>query len=177
MSTTLPASIGKYLLHGELGRGATSSVYRALDTFAQRDVAIKIFNHAMEDPTFGGSHRSAFLTEAALVGKLEHPHIVSLLDAAVEDEYSYVVMDYVAGGTLRTSPLMTGPRVLNSASSCRSRQLEPGEILLKVVSKHEPATPGLNGRQSASPHQDIECTSRKSACCGSLSEGEGNFLG
>ena len=76
MSTTMPVSIGKYLLLGELGRGATSSVYRARDTFAERDVAIKIFNHATDDPAFGGKHRSAFLTEAALVGKLEHPHIV-----------------------------------------------------------------------------------------------------
>jgi serine/threonine protein kinase len=127
MSTTPPASIGKYLLLGELGRGATSSVYRARDTFAERDVAIKIFNHSMADPSFGGSHRSAFLTEAALVGKLEHPHIVSLLDAAVEDEYSYVVMDYVAGGTLAQYAVMDNllplERVVEVVFKC-SRALE-----------------------------------------------------
>ncbi len=46
MFTHVPASIGKYLIQGELGRGATSSVYRARDTCSERDVAIKIFNHA-----------------------------------------------------------------------------------------------------------------------------------
>src|SRR6185436_3067298 len=98
MQFNVPEAIGKYVILGELGRGATSSVYRARDTFANREVAIKVFNHAAaEDPSFGGQHRSAFLTEAALVGKLEHPHIVSLLDAAVEEQFSYVVMDYIAG--------------------------------------------------------------------------------
>ena len=100
MPTKVPNAIGKYVILEELGRGATSSVYLARDTFAARDVAIKLFNHVGSEQSFGGKHRSAFLTEAALVGKLDHPHIVSLLDAAVETEFSYVVMDYVRGGTL-----------------------------------------------------------------------------
>jgi serine/threonine protein kinase len=127
MSTSVPASIGKYQILGELGRGATSSVYRARDTFAERDVAIKLFNHATDDPSFGGKHRSAFLTEAALVGKLEHPHIVSLLDAAVEDEFSYVVMDFVPGGTLAQYSVMDNllplERVVEVVFKC-SRALE-----------------------------------------------------
>jgi eukaryotic-like serine/threonine-protein kinase len=127
MSTNVPSAIGKYVILGELGRGATSSVYRARDTFAERDVAIKLFNHAVADPSIGGEHRSAFLTEAALVGKLEHPHIVSLLDAAVEDEFSYVVMDYVAGGTLAQYAVMDNllplERVVEVVFKC-SRALE-----------------------------------------------------
>lgn len=127
MTFNVPASIGKYHLLGELGRGATSSVHRARDTFSERDVALKIFSHAAEDPSFGGKHRSAFLTEAALVGKLEHPHIVSLLDAAVEEEFSYVVMDYVAGGTLAQYAVMDNllplERVVEVVFKC-SRALE-----------------------------------------------------
>jgi serine/threonine protein kinase len=127
VSTSVPTAIGKYVILGELGRGATSSVYRARDTFAARDVAIKLFNHASDDPSFGGQHRSAFLTEAALVGKLEHPHIVSLLDAAVEDDFSYVVMDYVAGGTLAQYAVMDNllplERVVEVVFKC-SRALE-----------------------------------------------------
>lgn len=127
MSTSAPSSIGKYTILDELGRGATSSVYRARDSFAARDVAIKLFNHAADDPSFRGKHRSAFLTEAALVGKLNHPHIVSLLDAAVEEEYSYVVMDYVAGGTLAQYAVMDNllplERVVEVVFKC-SRALE-----------------------------------------------------
>jgi serine/threonine protein kinase len=85
----------------ELGRGATASVYLARDPFAGRLVAIKMFRHAGADTDlFSGKHRAAFLNEAALVGRLQHPHIVQMLDAAVEREYSYIVMELVEGGTL-----------------------------------------------------------------------------
>ena len=127
MPTNVPNAIGKYVILEELGRGATSSVYLARDTFAMRDVAIKLFSHASSDPSFGGNHRSAFLTEAALVGKLGHPHIVSLLDAAVETDFSYVVMDYVRGGTLAQYTTMDNllplERVVEVVFKC-SRALE-----------------------------------------------------
>jgi serine/threonine protein kinase len=41
-----------------------------------------------------------FLNEAALVGKVSHPHIVQIYDAVVEERCSYIVMEYVEGGTL-----------------------------------------------------------------------------
>ena len=91
MIDAAPGAIGRYTILGELGRGATGSVYLARDAFADRNVAIKVFRHAGENPSLGGQHRSAFLTEAALVGKLTHPHIVALLDAAGEQAHSYVV--------------------------------------------------------------------------------------
>jgi serine/threonine-protein kinase len=43
----------------------------------------------------------AFVAEASLAGKLNHPHIVEIVDAVVEPDHSYLVMEYVAGGTLR----------------------------------------------------------------------------
>ena len=127
MPNNAPIAIGKYVILEELGRGASSSVYLARDTFAARDVAIKLFSHVSSEPAFGGQHRSAFLTEAALVGKLEHPHIVTLLDAAVETDFSYVVMDYVRGGTLAQytsmDKLLPLERVVEVVFKC-SRALE-----------------------------------------------------
>lgn len=41
-----------------------------------------------------------FLNEASLVGKLQHPHIVQIYDAVVAEDLCYIVMEYVAGGTL-----------------------------------------------------------------------------
>jgi len=97
----LPDTIGKYTLVREIGRGATATVHLARDPFAERDVAMKVFPHAGDDSdTLANKRRSVFLNEAALVGRLQHPHIVSLLDAAVERDYSYIVMEYVSGGTL-----------------------------------------------------------------------------
>ena len=99
--TQLPSSIGKYAVLRELGRGATATVYLARDPFGEREVAVKVFPHRGADgDTLAAKYRTVFLNEAALVGRLQHPHIVTLLDAAVESDYSYIVMEYVPGGTL-----------------------------------------------------------------------------
>jgi eukaryotic-like serine/threonine-protein kinase len=93
--------IGKYPIVKEIGRGATSRVYLARDPSGDRNVAIKVF--------FFGEHiseqtakllRKGFLAEAALAGRLMHPHIVEIYDAVSNPEYSYIVMEYVAGTTL-----------------------------------------------------------------------------
>ena len=42
----------------------------------------------------------AFVAEASLAGKLNHPHIVDIYDAVVEPDHSYLVMEYVPGDTL-----------------------------------------------------------------------------
>ena len=44
--------------------------------------------------------RIAFLNEAKLVGKLQDPHIVGLLYAAVDHDHGYIVIELVPGGTL-----------------------------------------------------------------------------
>ncbi|MGA8007361.1 MAG: serine/threonine-protein kinase [Burkholderiales bacterium] len=99
--SALPQNIGKYTVLSELGRGATATVYLGRDAFAGREVAVKVFWQGAEDAgAVVPKRRNTFLNEAALVGKLQHPHIVSLLDAAVERDYSYIVMEYVPGGTL-----------------------------------------------------------------------------
>jgi len=94
-------AIGKYQVIAELGRGATGKVYLGEDPFARRKVAIKVaYPDALKNREDGAFYRGMFLNEAALVGKLNHPHIVQIYDAVVEDEYSYIVMEYVEGGTL-----------------------------------------------------------------------------
>ncbi len=94
-------AIGKYRVLDELGRGATGRVYLAEDPFARRKVAIKVaYPDALKNREDGAFYRGMFLNEAALAGKLNHPHIVQIFDAVVEDEYSYIVMEYVEGGTL-----------------------------------------------------------------------------
>jgi len=94
-------SIGKYQLMRELGRGATGKVYLADDPFQKRKVAIKVaFPDALKNSEDGALYKSMFLNEAALAGKLNHPHIVQIYDAVVEDDYSYIVMEFVEGGTL-----------------------------------------------------------------------------
>jgi len=93
--------IGKYQVVRKLGEGATSEVYLCHDPFASRDVAIKVvFPDSISDAENRNLFKKLFITEASLAGKLAHPHIVQIYDAVVDEGMSYVVMEYVDGGTL-----------------------------------------------------------------------------
>ena len=97
----MPSKIGKYEIVRELGRGATSAVYEAVDPFTGRRVAIKwLLPEALRDRQNGKRYRKLFVTEASLAGKLSHPHIATIYDAVAEDDGSYIVMEHVDGGTL-----------------------------------------------------------------------------
>ncbi|MFN0162249.1 MAG: protein kinase domain-containing protein [Burkholderiales bacterium] len=144
----LTERIGKYDVVGELGRGATSRVYLGRDGFAGREVAIKVFDFSDDapDPRGRSMRRKAFIAEAGLVGRLQHPHIAEIYDAASEDRVSYVVMEYVAGGTLdqyaEPDKLLPLTRVVEIVFKCARaleaamrqgvihRDIKPGNILM-----------------------------------------------
>ncbi|HLY96265.1 MAG TPA: protein kinase, partial [Sideroxyarcus sp.] len=93
--------VGKYEIVKELGHGATSTVYLALDPFNQQQVALKVFNlNVLQDSSRAKAYRKLLLTEASLAGKLSHPHIVKIFDAVMEGDLNYMVMEYVEGETL-----------------------------------------------------------------------------
>ena len=126
MNSSRPERIGKYELMGELGRGATAVVYLAEDTFNNRKVAIKV---QVKDESAGTEEarrfEKLFLNEAAMVGKLSHPNIVTVYDAVVEGEQQYIVMEYVGGGSLKkfcteTNLLPVRQAVLVIFKACRA---------------------------------------------------------
>jgi serine/threonine protein kinase len=88
--------IGKYQIRRELGEGAASTVYLAYDEFYNADLALKVYH----PDSLMGPGRGQFVSEAALAGKLVHPHIVTILDAAADAQATYVAMEYVPGGNL-----------------------------------------------------------------------------
>ncbi len=103
--------IGKYQVIRKLGEGATSVVHLAHDPFAERDVAIKVMaSNVFSEGERGKIARNLFVTEASLAGKLVHPHIVQIYDAVADADPSYIIMEYVAGGTLE--PFCTPDRLL-----------------------------------------------------------------
>jgi len=92
---------GKYEIIRQLGSGSTSTVYLCHDPFAARNVAVKRMHlAALQDPQHGRQFHHFLMNEASLVGKLQHPHIVQLYDAVIEEHESYIVMEYVPGGSL-----------------------------------------------------------------------------
>src|SRR5512139_4076598 len=93
--------IGKYEIIRELGHGATSTVYLALDPFSNEQVAVKLFNmDVLQDNSRAKALRKLLLNEASLAGKLNHPHIVRIHDAVMDGDVNYMVMEYVEGETL-----------------------------------------------------------------------------
>jgi len=93
--------IGKYEIARELGTGATSTVYLATDTFSKQQVAIKLFDlKSLRDANSAKIYRKLLMTEASLAGRLSHPHIVKILDAVMDGDVNYMVMEYVEGSTL-----------------------------------------------------------------------------
>jgi serine/threonine protein kinase len=95
-----PKRIGKYEIKRLLGEGATGSVYLAADPFGQRDVALKVMQALPSDAKGARRQLRYFQSEAALAGKLRHPHIVSILDAGIDDAVYYLVMELVDGQSL-----------------------------------------------------------------------------
>jgi serine/threonine protein kinase len=115
--------IGKYPVLRKLGEGATSEVYLCNDPFKNRDVAIKVaFQETFDSPERGKLYRKLFLTEASLVGKLGHPHICQIYDAVADEKLSYIVMEFVGGGTLerfaRPEGLLPIDRVVEIVFKC-----------------------------------------------------------
>jgi serine/threonine protein kinase len=102
----IPDTLGKYSISRKLGQGATSTVYLGFDPFAKREVAIKLLKQEiLNDPKMGKLYQRQLDNEASLAGKLSHPHIVTIYDALIGDDASYVVMEYVSGGTLEKHAL------------------------------------------------------------------------
>ncbi|MCK9388119.1 MAG: serine/threonine-protein kinase [Sulfuritalea sp.] len=143
----VPERIGKYEIRKKLGEGATSIVYLGFDPFAEREVAVKaIFPEVLRDKERGRLYRNLLMTEASLAGKLMHPHIVQIFDAVVADEQSYIVMEYVRGGTLEPfctpSTLLPVDRLVEMIFKCTRaldyafragvthRDIKPANILL-----------------------------------------------
>jgi WD40 repeat protein/DNA-binding SARP family transcriptional activator len=81
-----------------IGEGAFGSVHRAFQPEVGREVAVKVIHpHLANHPEF----IRRFGTEAQLVARLEHPHIVPLYDYWREPDGAYLVMRYLRGGSLR----------------------------------------------------------------------------
>ena len=147
MKFELEEHIGKYQIIQEIGSGATSRVYLGRDPFTAREVAIKVFlfDDKLSEQTARVLKKS-FLAEASLAGKLQHPHIVEILDAASDIERSYLVMDYVPGTTLEAycdiTTLLPLPKVVEIIfkiiraldyafqHGVIHRDIKPGNVLL-----------------------------------------------
>src|SRR5437660_409042 len=100
--------LGAYLIQSRLGEGGMARVYKAYHARLRRDVAIKmIATHRQSDDH--ADFQARFEREAQLIASLEHNNIVAVYDFGEVGNLTYLVMQYVGGGTLRDQLLNEQP--------------------------------------------------------------------
>lgn len=134
--------ISGYQFEKIIGKGAMSTVYLALQESLGRRVAIKVLSPGLAgDPIFS----KRFIKEARIIGKLGHPHIVTIFDAGNLDDVYYIAMEYLEGGTLKerikagltpdqaVTILCQIARALGRAHQqhCIHRDIKPANILFR----------------------------------------------
>ena len=136
------AVAGRYRIDRELGAGGMATVYLAHDNKHERDVAIKVL-HPDLGAALGGER---FLSEIRTTARLQHPHILPLLDSGDADGLLYYVMPLVTGETLRARiererqlPIADAVRIAREVASALDyahrqnvihRDIKPENILL-----------------------------------------------
>ncbi len=135
-------TFGHYQIQDVLGRGGMAVVYRARQINLDRDVAIKIISpQAMGRADF----IARFKREADLIAKLEHPHILPIYDYGQEDNFLYLIVRLMEGGSLdkrimgKPLPLADIERLMGQITSALDyahsheivhRDMKPNNILL-----------------------------------------------
>ncbi len=92
-----PRQIGRFEILATLGAGGFGIVYRAFDPSTRREVAVKV---PRIDVLASDELTSRFHQEAQAAARLEHPNIVSVLEAGTDGLLPYIVTAYSPGETL-----------------------------------------------------------------------------
>lgn len=93
--------IGPYVILGELGRGATSVVYRGLRHGSDREVAIKTIDIASVASTEQLIAQERLRREVSIGRSVTHPGIVRVFDVGHENDLVYIAMELIPGRSLQ----------------------------------------------------------------------------
>lgn len=101
-----PKQVGGFEILAEIGRGTVGTVYRARQVSLDKEVALKLLN-----PSFQSNPEMVeqFKREAKSAAKINHPHVVTAIDAGEDSGRAYLAMEYVAGETLKDRVERDGP--------------------------------------------------------------------
>ena len=116
---------GRYVLGDVLGTGGMATVWRATDEVLGREVAVKVLSpQYAADPRFA----ARFEREARHAAQLRHPRLVTVFDCGIDNGTAFIVMELVAGRTLRqvlddTGILPPGQAVGIAAAVCEGLEV------------------------------------------------------
>ena len=89
----------RYEIRSKIGQGGVGAVYRAFDRHLNREVAIK---RVLPEGGYENQEEAtkAMLNEAASLCSVQHPNIVTVFDAGIDNDGPYVVMELLSGRTI-----------------------------------------------------------------------------
>ncbi len=101
-----PEKLGKFIIEAELGKGSMGTVYRAVDPYINRTVALKtISRELLADLKTDTSQTDTIITrfkrEAQAAGLLNHPNIVSVYEYGEDRNTAFIAMEFVQGRSLK----------------------------------------------------------------------------
>ena len=96
MANRLGQQLGNYRLTQLLGQGGFADVYLGEHVYLKNHAALKVLHTQLSE-----KDAASFVLEAQTLARLAHPHIVRVLDFAVQDGTPFLVMEYASQGTLR----------------------------------------------------------------------------
>ena len=103
----------RYRIDSLIARGGMATVYQGHDTRLNRTVAIKVLHtHLSHDPAFA----QRFVYEAQQAARISHPNVVSVYDQGVDAGFAYIILDYIAGHSVRALLQQVGQ--LSAAQTC-----------------------------------------------------------
>lgn len=111
--------LGTYLIQSKLGEGGMARVYKAYHARLRREVAIKVISSQTSNLA---DFQARFERESQLVASLEHRNIVAVYDFGEIGNLTYLVMQYVGGGTLRDQ-LLNGQAIEPRRATHYARQM------------------------------------------------------
>ena len=151
--------IGKYRVVRELGKGATATVYLCDDPDSDRQVAVKVISFGHDSAAMSRRMRKLFQNEGMVSKRLNHPNIVQVYEAVVEDDFAYLAMEYINGFTLeencRIDKLLPMHRVIGIIFKCAMaldaayrqgiihRDIKPANIMIAAGDEPKIADFGL----------------------------------
>lgn len=102
MFDVIGKDVGRYRIIELIGEGGMAMVYKGHDSRLDREVAIKFIRMGIVEDAYAHDMLKRFDREARSLAKLSHPNIVKVYDYGEYENFPYLVMEYLAGGTLRS---------------------------------------------------------------------------
>lgn len=161
-------------IEAEVGRGGSGIVYRAHQKLLDREVAVKVLSS--EALTRG---RQRIEREARALGRLKHPHVVAIYEFGLINDVPYLVMEWLAGGSLQdridqgTLGVREAAHLLRQLAQAVEavhalgivhRDLKPANVLLELAGSGAPLVAKLTDFGLAQDH----CQQQRPSISGSV---------